>query len=45
MTQDRINSLAADAIIAGVALELGGIVVSENIEDFEQFGVDVEGCR
>ena len=41
--QDRNESVAANAIIAGVASELGATVVTENVEDFERLGVDVEG--
>ena len=41
--RDRIDSLAVDAIIAGAASELGATVVTENVEDFERLGVDVEG--
>jgi hypothetical protein len=42
VNQDRINSLAGDAIIAGAATELNATVVSNNVEDFEALGVPVE---
>ena len=42
LNQDRINSLAGDAIIAGAAVELGATVVTNNVEDFEVLGVPVE---
>jgi predicted nucleic acid-binding protein len=35
VNQDRINSLAADLLIAAVAKERGATVVTENTDDFE----------
>lgn len=41
--QDKINSLAADLLIAGVARDLDIPVVTRNVDDFELFdGVEVE---
>ena len=37
VNQDKINSLAADVLIAAVAKETGATVVTENVEDFEVF--------
>jgi predicted nucleic acid-binding protein len=42
MNQDRINSLAGDALIAGAAVELDATVVTENVDDFETLGVPTE---
>ena len=42
VNQDRINSLAGDAIIAGAAVELDATVVTTNVEDFESLGVPTE---
>jgi len=42
--QDRVNALAADVLIAGVARAEGATVVTRNDRDFSTFeGVDVEG--
>lgn len=40
--QDRINALAGDVLIAGVAENRGATVVTENVADFETLGVPVE---
>jgi predicted nucleic acid-binding protein len=40
---DRINALAGDILIAGVADRHDATVVTENVDDFEQLGVAVEG--
>lgn len=43
INQDGINSLAGDLLIAAVAKQLGGTVVTENTDDFERFdGVSAE---
>jgi hypothetical protein len=43
LNQDKINSLAADTLIAAVARERDASVVTRNTEDFELFdGVGVE---
>lgn len=43
---DKINALAGDILIAGVAKELDATVVTENATDFELFdGVAVESYR
>ncbi len=42
VNRDRINALAGDAIIAGVAAELGATVVTDNVDDFETLGVPAE---
>lgn len=43
INQDKINSLAADVLIAAVATETGATVVTENTDDFGRFdGVSVE---
>ena len=42
VNRDRINSLAGDAIIAGVAVELDATVVTANADDFETLGVPTE---
>lgn len=40
--QDRINALAGDVLIAGVADRHGATVVTENVDDFRTLGVPVE---
>lgn len=40
---DRINALAGDILIAGVADRRDATVVTENVADFETLGVAVEG--
>ncbi|MFB6140986.1 MAG: type II toxin-antitoxin system VapC family toxin [Halosimplex sp.] len=40
--QDRINALAGDVLIAGVAANRGATVVTENVDDFEALGVPAE---
>lgn len=40
--QDRINALAGDVLIAGVADNRGATVVTENVDDFETLSVPVE---
>ena len=46
VNQDKINALAGDLLIAAVAKEQNATVVTENINDFEQFdGVSVEEYR
>ncbi|QLH80858.1 type II toxin-antitoxin system VapC family toxin [Halosimplex pelagicum] len=42
VAQDRINALAGDVLIAGVAENRGATVVTENVDDFEALGVPVE---
>ncbi|AUX10629.1 PilT protein domain protein [Halalkaliarchaeum desulfuricum] len=43
INQDKINSLAADLLIAAVAKETGATVVTQNTEDFQLFdGVSVD---
>jgi predicted nucleic acid-binding protein len=41
--RDRINALAGDILIAGAADRHDATVVTENVDDFEQLGVAVEG--
>lgn len=43
INQDKINVLAGDALIAGAASKLDAVVVTNNVEDFERLGVEVEG--
>ena len=40
---DRINALAGEILIAGAADHHDATVVTENVADFEQLGVAVEG--
>jgi hypothetical protein len=40
--RDRINSLAGDAIVAGVAVELDATVVTNSVEDFRTLDVPTE---
>ncbi|WP_123535163.1 type II toxin-antitoxin system VapC family toxin [Halosimplex salinum] len=40
--QDRINALAGDVLIAGVADRRDATVVTENVDDFEALGVPVK---
>ena len=42
VNRDRINALAADAIIAGAAVALDATVVSNDVDDFRELGVPVE---
>ena len=43
VNQDKIYSLAGDLLIAAVAKATGAAVVTQNVDDFEQFdGVEVE---
>ena len=42
VNRDRINALAGDAIIAGVAADLDATVVTDNVDDFETLGVPTE---
>ena len=42
VNRDRINALAADAIIAGAAVVLDATVVSNDVDDFRELGVSVE---
>jgi predicted nucleic acid-binding protein len=42
VAQDRINALAGDVLIAGVAENRGATVVTENVDDFEALGVPAE---
>jgi predicted nucleic acid-binding protein len=42
VAQDRIDALAGDVLIAGVAENRGATVVTENVDDFETLGVAVE---
>ena len=44
VNQDKINALAGDILIAGVAKEMGATVVTENTNDFERFDtISVDG--
>ena len=44
VNQDKINALAGDILIAGVAKEMGATVVTENTKDFERFDtISVDG--
>ncbi|MEY7851228.1 type II toxin-antitoxin system VapC family toxin [Natrarchaeobius sp. A-rgal3] len=43
--RDRINALAADAVVAGAAIEHEATVVSNNVDDFRALGVPVESYR
>ena len=44
VNQDKINALAGDILIAGVAKEMGATVVTENTKDFERFDtIPVDG--
>ncbi|QPV64943.1 PIN domain-containing protein [Halosimplex litoreum] len=42
VAQDRINALAGDVLIAGVAENRDATIVTENVDDFEALGVSVE---
>jgi predicted nucleic acid-binding protein len=44
VNQDKINALAGDILIAGVAKDMGATVVTENTTDFERFDtISVDG--
>ena len=42
VARDRIDALAGDVLIAGVAENRDATVVTENVDDFEALGVPVE---
>ena len=42
VNRGRIDTLAADAIIAGAAVVLDATVVSNDVDDFRELGVSVE---
>ena len=44
VNQDKINALAGDILIAGVAKDMGATVITENTTDFERFDtISVDG--
>jgi hypothetical protein len=40
--QERLNALAGDILIAGVAVNYDATVVTDNVDDFERLDVSVE---
>lgn len=45
VNRDEVNVLAGDILIGAVAQQRDATVVTENVDDFETIGIDVEAYR